>query len=141
VRDAHVSEDLAQDAFVAAWRGLEAFQGASSFGTWVHRIAVNRAVDHLRREQRSVLEVTEVVDDDPNVDPERLVTARISLQELRQHVEDLPEHLRVPWVLRELEELPYEEITAILQIPAATARVRVYRARAQLASAWREDAP
>jgi len=139
VRDQTEALDVSQEAFVKAYRALPAFRGESAFYTWLYRIAINTAKNHLVAMQRRPVEY-ELDSQDPDSaernprlreedDPEGLAMQ----EELRQTVEralaELPEELRTAILLREIEGLSYEEIAVAMDCPVGTVRSRIFRAR------------
>ncbi len=136
--------DAAQEALIAIVRGLPRFDGRSSFGTWVYRIATNASLDELRRRRRrptlsdgsSNSDRSESGDRDPRLaDPNsdrgiELITDR---DQLDQALRQVPEEFRVPLVLRDVGDLDYAEIAATLDIPVGTVKSRIARGRAALA--------
>lgn len=135
-RDAVECEDLLQEVFLKVFRKLHTFQRESAFFTWLYRIAVNAATDHLSRASHRRLRL---VDDDAVLDAGSAradgndPTAPLMAAELaavtRQLVESLPEKFRTILVLREFEDLSYTEIAAVLQIQLGTVESRLFRAR------------
>ena len=132
------AEDLAQQALIKAWQGLDRFAGGAGFGTWLYRIAINQCLDHLRRSARfrplplDDLEWAAGGDDDI---AETVVEAdeRDRRREaLAWALEQLPSEDRLILHLRVGEERSYEEIGALLGINSRTAGTRLYRARARL---------
>lgn len=139
VRDHAEVQDVAQEAFIKAYRALPNFRGDSAFYTWLYRIAINTAKNHLvarnRRPPSSDVEVedaefyagSEALKDVET--PERSLL-RDELQEVvDQAIRDLPEDLRTAVTLREMEGLSYEDIAAIMDCPVGTVRSRIFRAR------------
>lgn len=139
VRDNSESLDVAQEAFIKAYRALPNFRGESAFYTWMYRIAINTAKNYLVAQGRRL----------PNVDieaqeaeqyegaaglkefatPERMLQ-RDQLQQLVfTTIEQLPEDLKTAITLRELEGLSYEEIAEAMSCPVGTVRSRIFRAR------------
>lgn len=134
---AEEARDVVQDAFVQAFVKLDSFQGASSFYTWLYRIAFNLAINHRRRRRPtiSVDAVREQYGDEPveeGADP----TAHLEQQERVRHVhaalEALDDDHRAILTLRELEGCSYESIAEVLDVPIGTVRSRLFRARMQL---------
>lgn len=132
------AEDVAQQAFLKAWLGLDKFEGGSRFGTWLYRIAMNLCLDHLRHAGRfRPLPLEDVAhgvsaDDDPS---ESVVAAaeRAARQEaLAWALEQVPSEDRLILHLRMGEGLSYEAIAALLQSNSRTVGTRLYRARARL---------
>jgi len=143
--DPDEAEDVAQEVFVRAYRSLKKFRGASSFHTWLYRIASNLAIDVARRRKRqdgSVYSLDAPVDigedeyereipDDSHA-PDQL-TEQQEVQELvREAVMELPEKLRDVVVLYELQGESYEDIAGILDVPLGTVKSRLFNARGQL---------
>lgn len=126
--DAHLAEDAAQKAFIQAWSNLKGLRPHSSFRNWLYRIAINAAVDLLRRE-KPCLDIDEL---EVSSDSERLenhVAEKERLEKVRKAVLDLPEASRVVLVLREYEGMSYQEISDTLDIPLGTVMSRIHYAR------------
>lgn len=132
--------DVSQDAFVHAYEKLASFRGESQFYSWLFRIALNAAVSARRKQRRTGISVEatreatgqEPADHRPSAIPSQSleVTERQSL--VLRALSELPEDFRTPLVLKELEELKYEEIADLLRIPLGTVRSRIHRARQEL---------
>ncbi|HYM48510.1 MAG TPA: RNA polymerase sigma factor RpoE [Burkholderiaceae bacterium] len=144
IRDSAEIEDVAQEAFVKAYRALPNFRGDSAFYTWLYRIAINTAKNYLvsqgRRAPTSTqtdVEDAETFDDgdhlrDLNTPDSMLVTKQVA-EAVNRAIDQLPEDLRTAIVLRELEGLSYEEIAESMQCPIGTVRSRIFRAREAIA--------
>ena len=144
IRDTAEIEDVAQEAFVKAYRALPSFRGDSAFYTWLYRIAINTAKNYLvsqgRRAPTSTqadVEDAETFDDgdhlrDLNTPDSMLVTKQVG-EAVNRAIDKLPEDLRTAIVLRELEGLSYEEIAESMQCPIGTVRSRIFRAREAIA--------
>ena len=144
IRDSAEVEDVAQEAFVKAYRALPNFRGDSAFYTWLYRIAINTAKNYLvsqgRRAPTSTqadVEDAETFDDgdhlrDLNTPDSMLVTKQVG-EAVNRAIDQLPEDLRTAIVLRELEGLSYEEIAESMQCPIGTVRSRIFRAREAIA--------
>lgn len=139
IRDPVEVLDVAQDAFLKAYRALDGFRGDSAFYTWLYRIAVNTVKNHLVAQGRRPpgddldADVAEQMDLGTrlreNATPERhLLTDEIA-RTVQQALDALPEDLRTAIVLRELEGLSYEEIASAMDCPIGTVRSRIFRAR------------
>lgn len=132
------AEDVAQQAFVKAWLGLNSFQGTSAFGTWLYRITMNLCLDHLRRSNRfQPVPLDDVESSLPSTDDvaEQVATAAelASRREaLTWAIERTPTEDRLLLNLRVGENRSYESIAEILQINPITVGTRLYRARARL---------
>ena len=131
--------DAAQEALISIVRSLAKFDGRSSFGTWVYRIATNASLDELRRRRRRpVVGTTESVGHDPAhdlVDPDAGVHIEVVAERMAIDVAlaALAEDFRVPIVLRDLAGLDYNEIAEVLAIPVGTVKSRIARGRSSLA--------
>lgn len=144
IRDAAEIEDVAQEAFVKAYRALPNFRGDSAFYTWLYRIAINTAKNYLVSQGRraptstqSDVEDAETFDDgdhlrDLNTPDSMLVTKQVG-EAVNRAIDQLPEDLRTAIVLREIEGLSYEEIAESMQCPIGTVRSRIFRAREAIA--------
>lgn len=147
--DREEAADLSQEAFVKAWQGLSAFQGESSFATWVYRLTTNVCIDHLRRKKRREgVEPTVSLDDenngwaepaDRNSDPQLQMERSERGQALAQGLDRLPDWQRRVLVLRELSGLSYQEISDALDIDLGTVKSRIARARLALRKILLED--
>ncbi|MCK2240496.1 MULTISPECIES: sigma-70 family RNA polymerase sigma factor [unclassified Crossiella] len=134
VGDPAEAEDVVQDAWVSAWRGLAKFRGEAAPTTWLFRVVTNTALAHLRKRRPTVpLEGTaEPVMTDVAADPERAALRNEQTDLVLRAIATLEPSQRVPLVLRELEELSYEEVAEVLDVPVPTLRSRLYRARVAL---------
>lgn len=131
--------DAAQDAMIAIVRNLERFDGRSSFGTWVYRIATNCSLDELRRRKRRGV-VMGSEDDIAHADLAD-VSSNVRIEAIGDHLaldsalRSLSDEYRLPVVLRDVADLDYAEIAAVLDLPPGTVRSRIARGRAALAKA------
>ncbi len=161
--DRTVAEDLWQETFVRALENITAYEpyqsgdgAGQSFASWLYRIAANLTLDELRRrgrwrlfswdlfKPRSAQESTsEAVYDPPSGEPDApaLLESRENIQRVRRALDTLPPHWRMILVLREYQDLPYEEIAEILRVPLGTVRSRLARAREQLRLALLQETP
>jgi RNA polymerase sigma-70 factor (ECF subfamily) len=131
--------DVAQDAFIKAYRALPNFRGDSAFYTWLYRIAINTAKNHLvaasRRPPKDDVDAQEAEQFEAGsglkeyATPERLALTSELARTIQDAIGELPEELRVAIVLRELEGLSYEEIASAMECPIGTVRSRIFRAR------------
>lgn len=124
------ADDVAQDVMIQLWTALSGFAGTSSFTTWLYRVVVNRALNH-RRGQRPTHELVDA-DHPREADPARRVVGGEELQAGLAAIARLPEELRVPLVLVQLEGLSYRDAAAVTKTSEATLRGRLARARATL---------
>lgn len=134
--------DAAQNALIAAVRGLDRFDGKSTFGTWIYRIATNAALDELRRRARRPVLIDDRGAPDDAAPSDRLVDpgsgetydATLDRMVLQPALAALSDDYRIAVVLRDVADLDYAEIAAVLDIPPGTVRSRIARGRAALAS-------
>ncbi|MFV8571666.1 RNA polymerase sigma factor RpoE [Marinobacter sp. SBS5] len=138
VYDSHEVMDLAQETFIKAFRAIDRFRGDSAFYTWLYRIAVNTAKNHLeargRRPQGSAdSSEAENYDDGRRLrdvaSPEKILQKDQLQKALAEAIAALPEELRSAFLLREYDGLSYEDIARILECPIGTVRSRIFRAR------------
>jgi RNA polymerase sigma-70 factor (ECF subfamily) len=139
VHDPQEVEDVCQEAFIKAYRALPLFRGDSAFYTWLYRIAVNTAKNHLvsrnRRPPASDLDVDEAeISEIGSVlreieNPEGSLATEKLKQAITTAIEELPEDLRTAFTLREFSGLSYEDITEVMDCPVGTVRSRIFRAR------------
>jgi len=143
--DPYEAEDVTQEAFVRAYRSLPRFRGASSFHTWLYRIASNLAIDVVRRRKRGDVAAfsldeplesddgeyeREIADDTGS--PEDASGTRETQVAVRRAIMELPEKLRDVMILYELQGETYEDIAEILDVPLGTVKSRLFNARGQL---------
>ena len=139
LRDPVEAMDLAQEAFIKAYRALPNFRGESAFYTWLYRIAINTAKNHVvaqgRRPPMDDVEAGEAeFYDGPSALKDTSTPERIALRDeiervVFEAIEALPEDLRTAITLRELEDMSYEEIAEVMNCPIGTVRSRIFRAR------------
>ncbi len=139
VSDHAEAMDVAQEAFIKAYRALKRFRGDSAFYTWLYRIAINTAKNHLvAQSRRPPLSDIDAQDAEQfQVDtrlkdrgsPEHELLREEIEQTIHQAISDLPEDLRVAITLREMEAMSYEEIAMTMDCPIGTVRSRIFRAR------------
>ena len=139
VNDAAEAEDVAQEAFLKAYRALASFRGDSAFYTWLYRIAINTAKNALVSQRRRPVDFDLDLQDPEQYDrqaklkesdtPEGVLLTEEIRSVVEQAMEQLPDDLRTAIVLRELEGLSYEEIAEAMDCPVGTVRSRIFRAR------------
>lgn len=148
IRDPAEVEDVAQEAFIKAYRALPGFRGDSAFYTWLYRIAINTAKNYLVAQGRRAPTSTEAeVEDAENFDdatslrdvdtPDALFLSKQIGAAVNRAIDGLPQELRTAIVLRELEGLSYEEIAESMNCPIGTVRSRIFRAREAIADELR----
>lgn len=130
------ARDVAQEAYLRAFRGIQRFRGDAQFSTWLHRITANCAATHLGRRLRhrhdELGDDDVVADDHPARNPELVAESHALRDRLTAELADLPPRLRAVVVLRDVYDLPHEAIAAELGISVAAAKVRLHRARKRL---------
>ena len=139
VHDAHETQDVTQEAFIKAYRGLKNFRGDSAFYTWLYRIAINTAKNHLVTMSRKISDTgIDAADAEQfesggrlreNATPEREMLTEEIRTVVQRSIEALPEDLRTAITLREFEGMSYEEIAQAMDCPIGTVRSRIFRAR------------
>lgn len=145
VRDSAEVEDVAQEAFIKAYRALPQFRGESAFYTWLYRIGVNTAKNFLvsqgRRAPTSTekdVEEAETFEDGDQLrdinTPESILMSRQVAATVNAAMAKLPEELRTAITLREVEGMSYDDIAALMNCPIGTVRSRIFRAREAIAA-------
>lgn len=139
VHDSHEAQDVAQEAFIKAYRALPNFRGDSAFYTWLYRIAINTAKNYLVARGRRppdadiAAEDAEYHDGDSALkdlhSPERELLRDEIEQVVKRTLQQLPDDLRTALTLREFEGLSYEDIASVMDCPVGTVRSRIFRAR------------
>ena len=148
IRDQAEVEDVAQEAFIKAYRALPQFRGDSAFYTWLYRIAINTARNWLSSNSRRPSTPSSYENEDgetfnemdnltDNTTPESELASRQIAQTVNKAIEDLPEDLRTAIVLREIEGMSYEDIAQSMKCPIGTVRSRIFRAREAIATKLR----
>jgi RNA polymerase sigma-70 factor (ECF subfamily) len=148
IRDPAEVEDVAQEAFIKAYRALPSFRGESAFYTWLYRIGINTAKNYLVALGRRAPTTTEFDSEDAenfeDADhlrdvhtPENELMSKQIAQTVNDTMEALPEELRTAIVLREIDGLSYEEIATVMNCPIGTVRSRIFRARETIADRLR----
>jgi RNA polymerase sigma-70 factor (ECF subfamily) len=148
VRDPAEAEDVAQEAFIKAYRALPQFRGDSAFYTWLYRIGVNTAKNYLvsqgRRPPSSTEKDNEEAETFEDADalrdintPESILLSKEIATTVNTAMAKLPEELRTAISLREIEGLSYDEISEVMNCPIGTVRSRIFRAREAIAAELR----
>ena len=150
VRNPDEADDVVQDAFIKAYRALPQFRGDSAFYTWLYRIAVNTAKNHLVSQGKRPISLSELTSNDSdeesfelpvvttdNNTPEAELMSRQVAETVNRAVLALPEELRTALSLREIDGLSYEEIAEAMNCPIGTVRSRIFRAREAVAAELR----
>jgi RNA polymerase sigma-70 factor (ECF subfamily) len=128
------AQDAAQDVFLKAYKSLNRFNPKASFYTWLYRIAVNTCLDYKRKSRLERFKKGSAIEDRPSAEPspERLYESIENVQTIQAAFQKLPENLRFPIILKEIESLSYEEIAQVLHIAVGTVKSRISRARDEM---------
>ena len=148
VRDSAEAEDVTQDAFIKAYRALPGFRGESAFYTWLYRIGINTAKNHLMANKRRPISHSDFDAEESESFEEASLLREVSTPEnelmskqvvdvVQATLQQLPEDLRSALTLREIEGLSYEEIAEVMNCPIGTVRSRIFRAREAVAEKLR----
>ena len=139
VRDPELALDITQEAFIKAYRALPRFRGDSAFYTWMYRIAVNTAKNHLAAQRRRPMDVELDLQDPEQYDlhaklketdtPEGVTLSNELKEIVERAIAALPEKFRVVFILREIEGLSTAETAVIIQLSLSAVKVRLHRAR------------
>lgn len=141
VRTDSEAEDAVQEAYLKAWRALASFRAEARLSTWLVRIAINEALQRVRRRSALVIpldgadhasELEDQAEDDADQRPDRVVGRAQMRRVMEAHIDALPDVFRTVFMLRAVEELSVEEVAQALHVPAATVRTRFFRARGLL---------
>jgi RNA polymerase sigma-70 factor (ECF subfamily) len=139
IRDQDEVMDVSQEAFIKAYRALPNFRGDSAFYTWIYRIAINTAKNHLVARKRRLPTIDVDIQDAEQFDGESALKEYATPEQLLQRdqvestvlkaVDQLPDDLRTAITLREIDGMSYEEIAEAMDCPVGTVRSRIFRAR------------
>lgn len=139
VHDSHEAQDVTQEAFIKAYRGLANFRGDSAFYTWLYRIAINTAKNHLVTMGRKIsdtgIDAAEAEQFESGsalreyTTPENQMLTDEIAGVIQKSLEELPEDLKTAITLREFEGLSYDQIAEVMECPIGTIRSRIFRAR------------
>ncbi len=141
IHDYEMAVDLAQEAFIRVYRNANCYKGEYQFSTWLYRIATNLAIDEIRRRKRKgrffFYNVTERFQQedgtrrlpDLRCSPEKSLDRTEKLERLQSAIDSLPEKYRFAFILKEVQELSYKEISKVLKISLGTVKSRVHRAK------------
>jgi RNA polymerase sigma-70 factor, ECF subfamily len=131
------ARDATQDAFLMALRKLASFRGEAAFTTWLHRVTVNTCYDLLRKRNRApLLSTAEDHEPEPPPWPDHADATDLSI-DVQRALLAVPEDYRVVMILHDVQDLPYEEVAAIVGTPVGTVKSRLHRGRVALARALR----
>ena len=130
------ARDATQDAFLTALRKLSSFRGEAAFTTWMHRVTVNACYDLLRKRQRAPL-LDRGQDErergpEPPPSPDHAASSDLSI-DVQRALMQVPEDFRTVMILHDVQDLPYEQVAAIVGVPVGTVKSRLHTARKRLA--------
>ena len=139
LRGAEDAEDLTQETFVRMFRALERYDASRPFGAWIITIASRLCIDHLRRRRLSPISMFRrdaasdeeyvIEAEDPGPGPEVQTVHEEEERRASELIDSLPEHYRIVVMLRHQQDLSYEEIAEVLELPLGTVKARIHRAR------------
>ena len=144
------TEDVLQEAYLRAWKALSTFRADSKLSTWLVRIVINEALGRLRRRSAQIIPLEAAMEstdpqtqgsmeDDPDRQPDRVAMRSEVRRLIEARIDMLPEAFRTVFMLRAVEELSVEEVSAALQVPEATVRTRFFRARSLMREGLSRD--
>jgi RNA polymerase sigma-70 factor (ECF subfamily) len=128
------ARDATQEAFMTALRKLSSFRGDAAFTTWIHRVTVNACYDILRRRQREPVSDPRV-ETDEKAGPFDHAEDTAQAIDVQRALARVPEDFRVALILHDVQDLPYEDVAAVLGVPVGTVKSRIHRGRVALAQA------
>jgi RNA polymerase sigma-70 factor (ECF subfamily) len=145
------AEDALQDAYLRAWRAMDSFRSEAKLSTWLARIVINECLGRLRRgrgaqvipmeptadQQHDLME--ERMEDDPDLQPDRMAMRGEMRRLMESCIDRLPETFRTVFILRAVEEMSVEDVAVALELPEATVRTRLFRARGLLREGLSRD--
>ena len=136
VRNPEDAEDVLQDTFLRAYRGIKSFQGNSTFSTWIYRITANSALMRLRKRQLPTVSIEDSDERETPINiadwapgPVEQLLSQETQQAMSEAIDSLPPEFRQVFVLRDIEELSNSEVAEILEISIAAVKSRLHRAR------------
>ena len=145
VNDEVVAEDIVQDALVKLYTHKHYYKNIAKFSTWMYTIAGNLAKTELRKnKRRKVTNLSEMGKDDweydipSDEDTEKTVHGQFAAKQIHEAIQSLPDHFREVVILRDIQELSYEEVSSIVEVPLGTVKSRINRARLQLQEILKE---
>jgi RNA polymerase sigma-70 factor (ECF subfamily) len=145
-RDETASEDLAQEVFVKAYFALNRFEGRSSFRHWLQRIKVHHCLNHLKKQEGKAGVAIDEGSAEQHEELQVKATADRNLESLNEKqriagiLDSMPATLRIPLVMRDMDEFSYEEVASALSIGLSAAKMRIKRAREEFRRRYQEQA-
>lgn len=132
VIDASLAEDVAQETMIKAWQRSDSFRGEGSMRGWLLQIARNQAISTLRKIKDSATDPAVMPERSEAIGPQRHVEGRVAVEAMADVLDQFDDLTRSILVLREVEEMGYEEIAEVLDVPLPTVRTRLMRGRREL---------
>ncbi|RJP59328.1 MAG: sigma-70 family RNA polymerase sigma factor [Candidatus Auribacter fodinae] len=138
MRNSDDARDVAQDVFVKAYKSVDKFRGDSKLYTWLYRITVNMAIDYMRKKQKKAKveynDEVKISDDNPavpvdRINPSKTVQNKELRTKLQEAIEQLPEEQKSTFVLREMQDMSYQEIADVMNCSVGTVMSRLFYAR------------
>lgn len=133
VEEKEEAKDIAQETFIKAYMSIKTFRKDSSFRTWIYRIAVNTAMDYLRKKVRSEVNLVTAAEDELEIKsfqtPEEVIEQKLTVEMVRREISKLPVDYKIALILRDIEGMNYEKIASILKVNLGTVKSRIWRAR------------
>lgn len=123
-------DDIAQEVFITVFKNLKNFRYESQFTTWLYRITINKCKDYLRK--KKVRKIFSSVDEDYDFSSTQIDENDDVRQIVRKAIDELPDKLRIPMILRDIEGFSYQEISETLDLDLGTVKSRIFRAREAL---------
>ncbi len=145
IKDNAEAEDIVQEAFIKAYKGLSSFRGESAFYTWLYRIGVNSAKNHINSQKRRVQTSSDndMQDKETSTEtdgfnegstPDSVLASKQLAEMVNEAMNSMQEELRMAISLREIDGMSYEEIADMMECPIGTVRSRIFRAREVIAN-------
>lgn len=145
IKDHAEAEDIVQEAFIKAYKGLSSFRGESAFYTWLYRIGVNSAKNHINSQKRRVQTSSDNDTQDKDISsesdglnesntPDSVLASKQLAEKVNEAMNSMQEELRIAISLREIDGMSYEEIADMMECPIGTVRSRIFRAREVIAN-------
>lgn len=142
LKDYEDALDCSQEVFIKAYRNMASYRENSAFSTWIYQITKNQCIDMLRRNKTTTLSIEESIEDEdaPEIQlsapesqqPENNAIRNRQIEAVRRAIDQLPDKLRDVCVMRDIQELSYQEIAELLDIPEGTVKSRLNSARIKL---------
>lgn len=142
LKDYEDALDCSQEVFIKAYRNMASYRENSAFSTWIYQITKNQCIDMLRRNKTTTLSIEESMEDEdaPEIQlsapesqqPENNAIRNRQIEAVRRAIDQLPDKLRDVCVMRDIQELSYQEIAELLDIPEGTVKSRLNSARIKL---------